>query len=350
MRTPAVVLVCALTLSAQEDMPRRSDIVTNVKVVIAPTSVTDRGGNFVYGLNASDFVLYDNGKPQRITQDIAYQPLSLVIAVQSNAAVEGMLPKIRKIGAELDTLVLGEQGEAAVLAFDHRIQKVQDFTSESGKIQAAFRELKVGSSSSALNDAAMEGINMLRHRPADRRRILLLITETRDVASSTRPREVLTAAQFANVIIYSIDISHWGAAATRSAPYTRPDAIPPEAHHSPTGGVMTPTQVIQNRELGNWVPMIGEVFKGVKGLFIDNPPELYTKYTGGREFSFASQRGLDDAVSALGAEIHSVYLLSYSPNNLEEPGFHNIEVKVKGRPSLEVRSRTGYWIAGGAQQ
>jgi VWFA-related protein len=346
MRTPALLLLCAAALSAQEDMPRRSDIVTSVKVVIVPTTVTDREGNFVYGLNASDFVLFDNGKQQRITQDIAYQPLSMVIAVQSNASVEGMLPKIRKIGAELDTLVLGEQGEAAVLAFDHRVQTMQDFTSESGKIEAAFKKLKPGSSSSAMNDAAMQAINMLRNRPQDRRRILVLISETRDVGGSIRPREVLTAAEFANVIIYSINISHWAAAATRSAPYPRPDAIPPEARHSPTGGVMTPTESMQNRQTGNWAPMIQEVFKGVKGLFIDNPSELYTKYTGGREFSFASQRGLDEAVSALGAEIHSVYLLSYAPNNLDEPGFHNIDVRVKGRPSLEVRSRNGYWIAG----
>jgi hypothetical protein len=112
---------------------------------------------------------------------------------------------------------------------------------------------------------------------------------------------------------------------------------------------MTPTEVLQNRQTGNFVPMFVEIFKGVKGIFIDNPSEVYTKYTGGREFSFASQRGLDDAITAVGAEIHSQYLLSYTPNNLDEAGFHTIEVRVKGRPNLKVRTRPGYWIAGGAQ-
>jgi VWFA-related protein len=244
---------------------------------------------------------------------------------------------------------LGDQGEAAVLAFDHRIRTLQDFTTEKGKIDAAFKKLTPGSSTSMLNDATMQAINTLRNRPQDRRRIIRLISETRDVGGSFRPREVMTAAQFANVIIYSIDISHFIRSLTRKPPVPRPDAIPPEAHHSPTGQVMTPTAVIQNRQTGNFIPMFVEIFKGVKGIFIDNPSEVYTKYTGGREFSFASQRGLDDAITAVGAEIHSQYLLSYTPNNLDEAGFHTIEVRVKGRPNLKVRTRPGYWIAGGAQ-
>lgn len=349
MRTPAILMLCVLTLLAQDDMPKRSDIVTTVKVVIAPTTVTDREGNFVNGLTVNDFVLYDNEKLQRIEQDITYQPLSMVIAVQANAQVEGVIPKIQKIGAELDTLVVGDQGEAAVLAFDHRIRTLQDFTSEKGKIDAAFKKLTAGSSTSMLNDATMQAINMLRSRPQDRRRIILLISETRDVGGSFRPREVMTAAQFANVIIYSIDISHFISSLTRKAPAPRPDSIPPEAHHSPTGSVMTPTDVLQNRDIGNAVPAFVEIFKGVKGIFIDNPSEVYTKYTGGREFSFASQRGLDEAVTAVGAEIHSQYLLSYAPNNLGEAGFHTIDVRVKGRGNLKVRTRPGYWIAGGAQ-
>ncbi len=130
MRTPGILLLCVLTLLAQDDLPKRSDIVTTVKVVIAPTTVTDRDGNFVNGLTVNDFVLYDNDKLQRIQQDVTYEPISMVIAVQANAQVEGVLPKIQKIGAELDALVLGDQGEAAVLAFDHRIRTLQDFTTE----------------------------------------------------------------------------------------------------------------------------------------------------------------------------------------------------------------------------
>ena len=50
-------------------------------------------------------------------------------------------------------------------------------------------------------------------------------------------------------------------------------------------------------------------------------------------------------ISGIGDELHSQYLLSYSPNNQTEGGFHEIKVVVN-RPKLEVRTRPGYWVAG----
>ncbi len=72
---------------------------------------------------------------------------------------------------------------------------------------------------------------------------------------------------------------------------------------------------------------------------------MFTRFTGGKEYSFLSQKSLERAVTAVGEEIHSQYLLSYNPNNLQEGGFHEIRVEVN-RPRLEVRTRPGYWIAG----
>jgi VWFA-related protein len=333
----------------QEDMPKRSDIIVTTKIVIAPTTVTDHDGRFVNGLQVGDFTLTDNDRPQRITTDVVFQPLSMIVAVQANAQVEGLLPKIQRIGPEIAALVTGDSGEVGVMCFDHRIQTLQEFTSDPAKLDAAFKKLKPGSSSSVLNDATMEAIRTLSHRPQNRRRVLMLISETRDVAGSIRPREVLSAAQFANVLIYSVDISHLMSSLSRSAPYTRPQAIPPEARHSPTGGVLTPTDITQTYNTGNFIPMFVEIFKGVKGIFIDNPSELYTKYTGGREYSFNTQKGLDKAITDIGEELHSQYLLSYTPDNMSEGGFHTIVVSVKGRANLKIRTRPGYWIGGGQQ-
>jgi VWFA-related protein len=93
------------------------------------------------------------------------------------------------------------------------------------------------------------------------------------------------------------------------------------------------------------VPVIEEIFTATKAIFVKNPAEVYTKFTGGREFGFTTERGLEDAIAAIGGEIRSQYLLSYSPNNKVEGGFHKILVKVN-RPQLRVRTRPGYWMAG----
>jgi len=93
-----------------------------------------------------------------------------------------------------------------------------------------------------------------------------------------------------------------------------------------------------------FVPMFVEIFKDAKGIFVDNPVEVFTKGTGGTEFSFGKQRGLEDAIGKIGAEIHSQYLISYNPNNKDEGGFHEIEVDVNRR-DVKVRTRPGYWLA-----
>ncbi len=313
-------------------------------VVVAPTTVLDRHGDYIDGLLPQDFTLYDNGKAQKITADMSYLPISMVMAVQASYSLNEILPKVQSIGNEISDLVAGSGGEIAVLAFDHRIQRVQDFTDDGAKVSEALKRLTPGSSSHRMIDTIVEATRMLDHRPTSRRRLIVLVSEKQDRASEGSLRDALTAAEFANVTIYSIDISHLESLATGQPMPPRPDPIPATAQHLPPGAPITPTQMDQLHNTGNFIPMFVEIFKGVKSIFVDDPTDVLTRYTGGREYSFMTKKSLDRAVSALGQEIHHQYLLSYSPNNLSEGGFHEIRVDVN-RPNLEIRTRPGYWKA-----
>jgi len=87
-----------------------------------------------------------------------------------------------------------------------------------------------------------------------------------------------------------------------------------------------------------------EIYKDTKAIFVDNPAEVYAKGSGGTQFSFAKQKGLEEAIQSIGREIHSQYIIAYTPNNLQEGGFHEIEVDVNRR-DVKVRTRPGYWMA-----
>jgi len=352
MRIVAVALALILPIQAQE--LDRATFVTTVKYITVPVTVLDKDGNFVSGLEPKDFRVLDNKKVQPIAEDLAFNPISLVVAIQANAGIEGMLPKINKIGSLLDSLVVGETGEAAVLKFDHRIEVLQGFTNESQKITQAIAKIKPGSSSARLNDAVMESINMLRNKPKDRRRVVLLIAETRDRGSEIKAREVLLEAQFKDVIVYTVNISRFMSTWTRKNPdIPRPPAIPAAAGHGGMvgGGAMNPNTQMQNSGYanGNVMPAFLEIFRQAKALFIDNPAEAYTKFTGGREYGFLNEGGLERAISNLGNELHSQYLLSYRVPQDAEGGYHDIEVKVM-RSDLDIRARHGYWIAGAAAE
>ncbi len=245
MRCALVLLLCTSLLCAlgfaqapgtldpakQNASKQKDEATFNIQtnVVIVPTTVRDRNGQVVDGLQLQDFELYDNNKLQKITADVREEPLSLVVAVQRSSNLTEVLPKIQRIGSLLNQLLAGQEGQVAVIGFDHRIQVMQDFTSEGTKISEAMKKMTPGSAEHAVVDATDTAIRMLKKQPLDRRRVLLLIAEKRDKGSELRLREALTQAQFANVSIYSLDISTIVAALTDKGQPQRPPSIPPEA-------------------------------------------------------------------------------------------------------------------------
>ena len=355
-RLTLALLLCAAggaSISAQEapaheaasDQPIR----VGVNVVMAPVTVLNRQGEYVSGLQPQDFRLLDNSKEQNIHVDVTFIPISLVIAIQANDHVEGMLPKIAKIGAMIQPLITGDQGEAAVMAFDHRFRWVQDdFTSDPNKIEAGLKKLTPGSGSSRMIDAVIESVRKLRSRPANRRRILLLISETRDKGSEGKIRDALMDIQMNNVSVYSVDISRMMAGLTSRPADPRPVTLPPAMHSIPSQVPATPTTVMQTTgsdgASAQFVPLLVEIFKDTKAIFVDNPVEVFTQGTGGTQFSFGKQKGLEEAIEKVGNDIHSQYLITYSPNNTTEGGFHEIVVDVN-RANLKIRTRPGYWLA-----
>lgn len=345
-RKPILVsALLAFTLSAQDVDPV---IKATVSVVQAPTTVTDRSGALVDGLQPSQFRLFDNGKEQDIHVDIASQPISLVIAIQCTDTTEAVLKQIQRSGSLLGPQVVGENGEAAVLAFDSRIREMQPFTSDDTKITEAIKKVHAAGTGTRMIDAVDRATFMLRGRPASRRRIILLISETHDVGSEARLKETLVGAQLQNVTIYTVNISHFITALTGKSQPPRPSAQPATAYSTPGGQQpATPTTIQHKGGAGDrveFVPLGKEIYKDIKGIFVDNTATLLTQQTGGTEYSFMRQRGLEDAIEAISREIHSQYMITYNPTNKTEGGFHEIEVRLD-RPEYTARTRPGYFLA-----
>src|SRR5260370_1753172 len=58
-------------------------IVSTTTVVVAPTTVLNKRGDYIDGLQPSDFTLYDNGKAQKIDAEVRFEPLPLRLAVRA---------------------------------------------------------------------------------------------------------------------------------------------------------------------------------------------------------------------------------------------------------------------------
>jgi len=321
-------------------------IKTFVRFVLAPTTVTDRDGRYVSDIQPHEFRLVDRGKEQKLRVDLAFQPLEIVVCIQANNTVEPVLDKIKQIGPLLENLVLGEKGQAAIIAFDHRIRTMQEFTNDGALFKKALAKINAGSTTSAMNDAVIAAARMLKNRPNDHRKVILLISETRDKGSEAKTRQALLDLQFGNIVVYSVNINRLVTSLLTKAQPPRPDPLPPGARHMPAGSLVTPETISQQTGIynGNVVPLAVEVLRQVKGIFVDNQLEVFTKFTGGSERSFLTYKDLERVIADIGEELHSQYMISYSPNNTEEGGFHPITVEV-ARTGLTVRTRPGYWMA-----
>lgn len=330
---------------------------TGVREVLAPTVVIGKDGSFVDDLRPSDFRLFDNGVEQKnIRVETTSLPISMVVAIQANGGTTGVLPKLRRIGPMVEQLLLGENGEAALLAFDHRTRVIQDFTHDGTAFNRALEKLNPGSSGHSLIDAVQESVRMLNRRPKESRKVILLISEVRDQGSQGKLREVLTNAEFGNITVYTVSVSRLTTELSGERVPPRQSAIPPAASMGTLPGPMAPTPLSIEQVKGvsgtgtsvDFVPVIKDILVGVKTIFVDSPADVLTTYTGGKKYEFYREKGLDKAFQQISGELHREYLLSYSPVG-KEGGYHEIVVQVQ-RPSLQVRTRPGYWYGGDVPQ
>jgi VWFA-related protein len=323
----------------------------DVQNLVAPVLVTDHSGNIIDGLKDHQFHLYDNGVEQNIHVDESYEPISLVVAIEKSARVEAVLPQLHKLGILL-TQITGKDGEAAVVAFDSRIATPQDFTTDSDKLKVAINNIHAGSTGTRLIDAVEQSVFMLKRRPPANRRVVLLVSETRDEGSEARLKEVLINATLQNVQVYSVDISQLSVRLNQKQDDPRPIPYDVAAQDFPMGQAATPTTMEQNYGMQNRVqaiPLLKEIFIDTKGLFVRDPSTQFANATGGHQFVFMREKGLEDAVQRISQEVHSQYLVSYNPSNRDEGGYHTIVVNIDREPGYICKTRPGYWTGGGAQ-
>jgi VWFA-related protein len=309
------VLVCS-TLAAQ-DVPLRSQS----RLVIVPVTITDQRGAFVDGLTERDFRLSVNGELRHIsnvdTAGTGVPPISLVVAVQSCGISSAVVAKVHKIGSMIEPLITGERGKAALLTFSDELHWVQDFTSDSDSLSKAFATMRTTSGKTAhMLDAVTEAVKRLGNRQ-NSRRVLVLVSESRDRGSSTRQAQAVEAAQRSGVAVYALSYSVY------TTPFTaKPQDLPQSSAPDYLQGI-----------------------KDLARLGKANTVRSLTAETGGRLLSFTKQSGLEHAVEAVGGELQSQYVLSFVPSS-SPPGYYQISVTVPERPGLRIRARPGYWAGG----
>ncbi len=147
--------------------------------VLVPTLVEKKGGGILYGLKASDFVLEDNGDPQkiRVQEEMDTAPVALVVAVEEGGASVLEFGKLAKMGPLLDVFLADPRSRAALVGFDSVPHLIQDYTHED-EVTQELQQLQPGDGGAAILDTVNYGVTLLEDEPKQFRRVLLAAATT----------------------------------------------------------------------------------------------------------------------------------------------------------------------------
>jgi Ca-activated chloride channel family protein len=286
--TAAAVLAALALPAAQEGQKFKSGTHT-VPVFV---TVTDNDKRLVPDLVEQDFEVYDNGKLQKLTQfDNSALPISVVVMLDTSGSMTLALEQVKR-GAEQFLLRLLPDDRAMVGAFNDKIQFLpkEGFIGDRDRLIAQLKELDFGYPT-RLYDAVYQSLAGLK--PRDGRKVVLVFTDGEDTASKLGRGEALDRAREEDVMIYSIGIENVYFDGQKRV-MSRPD-------------------------------------RGLKGL---------SEETGGGYFLLKKTDELGATFTRVAQEIHSQYLLGFSPALLDGK-LHKLEVKVK-KQGMSARARKTY--------
>ncbi len=324
----AAILLIALTADAQ--------FKTSVPLVVAPLTVTDAQGRPVDGLTADYLRVLDNGIPQAFELTTLGEPLSVVVAIQENLVSQPMLDKVRDIGTILSDAVAGEGGKVALLGFAAHAKLLQGFTDDSSKLTYALHHLHLEEHGFAPVETAGEAVRMLSAEEGKSRRVIVMLSQGKEMVSGKSVEEVKHLAQAANVEIYWLDFSAFLAPFTtkRKTVWDRMSDEEKADHKFPSGHELDITPPDSDG---------GSLIGGLMKLAERDVAGPLTSATGGRKFTFATKAKLEAMLQEAAADMHRKYFVTFQPKGVDTPGFHTLRIEVKGRSGLRVRTRSGYW-------
>lgn len=294
--------------------------------VVVPVTVKDKTGNMIAGLRRDDFRVFEDRIEQKITTLNADAfPLSLVVLIDNDLKQKDA----EQVDASLPAILAGMSlsDEADVCRFDQFFYPGKGFTKDQDNLLKQLKRTKLdsqpsvappggpfngpsinnapapgagnqdpsliaikGQTTKALDDAVYEAAELLKDKPRERRKIILLISDGKNGAKFNNHKydEVRNELLRHNIIVYSV--------ATGSSYFDRKF-----------------TRLLEySGETG------GDVSYGAKA---DSFEHFYSQIT-------------DQA--------RNQYTLYYSPKGDPGLGYHTIEVRVE-REGLNVTARKGYY-------
>ena len=293
-------LVAALAYAQTQGQPPLT-FGSSIEIINLTVTVTDAQGRLVPGLDREAFSVYEDG----VKQDLALfnkdrLPLSVVLLMDTSASMEDKITVARS-AAKRFVATLVPEDRARVVAFNSRIDVLQDFTGDKTALNDGIDRLRP-EGATALHNAFYISIKDLQKEKQTgagaRRQAIILLSDGENTASIVTDEQVIDLARKAEISIYSIRLT--------------------------------------------------SDYEGDKGRAAFSQAthllSVLARETGGQAFFPAQIQELDSVYDRIAEEMRTQYSLGYVPTNLKKDGrYRRIVVRVPARDSVVLRYKLGYF-------
>jgi VWFA-related protein len=295
-------LIPAPALADRQDAVRTT-FRSAIDVVSVSAVVRDRKGRFVGNLEQKDFFVSEGGEPRQIldfrAQSDGPVKIALLFDISGSMRLGTKAADARQAARHLFS-AMGPTDEAAVFAFDTRLDRVAGFTSEIKLLSEALERVEPPYGQTSLYDAVAETARAVvldgsgagpLHRTA-----IVVLTDGIDTRSRLTSEQVSAVASGIDIPVYIV-------------------------------AVMSP--IDDPRQAGMVVT--------------DSALMNLARWTGGELFTSSAPAHASVAARRIVEELRHQYLLAFEAST--RPGWRPLEVRARDR-DLTVRARAGYNVAG----
>ena len=264
-------------------------------LVPIPASVIDKRGNAVVNLKLEDFELRVDGEPRPLS-DLTRSETSVRLAMlfDNSGSLDSAREFEKQAAMRFFRKVMRNKDEAAIYSIETDSYLAQALTSDVKRLEQTIAMFGKPEGGTSLFDAIVSSSNYLR--PYTGRRVVVIVSDGIETTSHTTDFDLVVQRVLADDCqVYVVQTGLYEGA-------------------------------------------------NLRALAAERRMEQLTSQTGGAVYIPKTTAQLDDAFDQIAADLSQQYVLSYYPSADTRDGrLHLLDLRIKTRNDVRVRSRRGYY-------
>jgi Ca-activated chloride channel family protein len=343
-----------------EEVDEGDVVRVETQLVSVPAVVTDRSGRPLAGLRLDNFTLFEDGKPQRLTNFATTEtPFEIALLLDTSGSTRNDLGLIRDAAnAFIRALRAGDR--VAIVAFKNMnrekgppvasVDLLSPLTDNREVLQVAIQDLGTSNGTPFYDGLGRVADEVFREPPRREmrgRRAVVALTDGVDSSSNTDFNAARAALARADLASYFIQVSTEDYVEDRLLKDCEDDGrlTLSEKQLERFRRLFVPQLQKEDYQdfcrLGQFERM--DISRRLYNLARQEMTEM-ARGSGGKNFSAATLGDARAAFAQVANEIGTQYSLGYYPSNKTRDGrFRQIKVELRGVKDANVRAREGYY-------